>query len=98
MRTVPGSEIVGSAELRGREHKKKTKERKKEKSQKRGEETGERKGDGACNLCQLFACLTLSRQFSPIISKPGTGCLTIRIRVVPHFSSGIVEHAKRERT
>ena len=83
MRTVPGSEIVGSAELRRREHKKKnktkqnkTKERKKERSQNR-EETGERKGGGACNLCQLFACLTLSRQFSPIISKPGTGYLTI---------------------
>ena len=75
MRTVPGSEIVESAELRRREHKKK--ERKKERSQKRGEETGERKGGGACNLCQLFACLTLSRQFSPIISKPGTGYLTI---------------------
>ena len=35
MRTVPGSEIVGSAELRRREHKKKKerKERKKERSQ-----------------------------------------------------------------
>ena len=32
MRTVPGSEIVGSAELRRREHKKKKKE-KKERSQ-----------------------------------------------------------------
>ena len=30
MRTVPGSEIVGSAELRRREHKKKRKETKKE--------------------------------------------------------------------
>ena len=30
MRTVPGSEIVGSAELRRREHKKRKKERKKE--------------------------------------------------------------------
>ena len=69
MRTVPGSEIVGSAELRRREHKK----RKKERSQKR-EETGERKGGAAC---QLYACVTLSRQFSPIISKPGTGYLTI---------------------
>ena len=39
MRTVPGSEIVGSAELRRREHKKRKKERKK-RSQKRGEETG----------------------------------------------------------
>ena len=75
MRTVPGPEIVGSAELRRREHK--NKERKKERSQKR-EETGERKGAGACNLCQLFACLTRSRQFSPIISKPGTSYLRIR--------------------
>ena len=75
MRTVPGSEIVGSAELRRREHKKKEKKRK-ERNQKR-EETGERKGGGVCNLCQLSACLTLSRQFSPIISKPGTGDLTI---------------------
>ena len=34
MRTVPGSEIVGSAELRRREHKKKKKKkRKKERSQ-----------------------------------------------------------------
>ena len=74
MRTVPGSEIVGSAELRRREHKKRKKERKKERSQKR-EETGERKGGAAC---QLYACVTLSRQFSPIISKPGTGYLTIR--------------------
>ena len=73
MRTVPGSEIVGSAELRRREHKKRKKERKKERSQKR-EETGERKGGAAC---QLYACVTLSRQFSPIISKPGTGYLTI---------------------
>ena len=71
MRTVPGPEIVGSAELRRREHK--NKERKKERSQKR-EETGERKGGAAC---QLYACVTLSRQFSPIISKPGTGYLTI---------------------
>ena len=71
MRTVPGSEIVGSAELRRRVHKKK--ERKKERSKKR-EETGERKGGAAC---QLYACVTLSRQFSPIISKPGTGYLTI---------------------
>ena len=30
MRTLPGSEIIGSAELRRREHKKKKKERKKE--------------------------------------------------------------------
>ena len=75
MRTVPGSEIVGSAELRRREHKKK-KKKKKERSQKR-EENGERNGGGAYNFCQLFACLTLSRQFSPIISKPGTGYLTI---------------------
>ena len=61
MRTVPGSEIVGSAELRRRVHKKKKKERKKERSKKR-EETGERKGGAAC---QLYACVTLSRQFSP---------------------------------
>ena len=73
MRTVPGSEIVGSAELRRREQIKGKKERKKERSQKR-EETGERKGGAAC---QLYACVTLSRQFSPIISKPGTGYLTI---------------------
>ena len=74
MRTLPGSEIIGSAELRRREHKKK---KKKERSEKRGEKTWERKGGGACNLCQLFACLTLSCQFSLIISKPGTGYLTI---------------------
>ena len=72
MRTVPGSEIVGSAELRRREHKKKEKKEKKERKKSKREENGERKGGGA-----LVTCLTLSRQFSPIISKPGTGYLTI---------------------
>ena len=78
MRTVPGSEIVGSAELRRREHKTK-RNRKKEKERKKSKtgENGERKGRRAYNLCQLFACLTLSRQFPPIISKRGTGYLTI---------------------
>ena len=33
MRTLPGSEIIGSAELRRREHKKKKKERKKERNE-----------------------------------------------------------------
>ena len=33
MRTVPGSEIVGSAELRRREHKKKKKEKKERKKE-----------------------------------------------------------------
>ena len=79
MRTAPGSEIVGSAELRRREHKKKKKEKKRKKERKKSkrEENGKRKGGGAYNLCQRFTCLTLSRQFSPIISKPGTGYLTI---------------------
>ena len=39
MRTVPGSEIVGSAELRRREHKKK-KERKEKKERKKEVKTG----------------------------------------------------------
>ena len=37
MRTVPGSEIVGSAELRRREHKKKKKEKKERKKERKKE-------------------------------------------------------------
>ena len=55
MRTVPGSEIIGSAELRRREHKKKRKKRKKERKKERKkskrEEIEEGKGGGAYNLC-----------------------------------------------
>ena len=41
MRTVPGSEIVGSAELRRREHKKKKKEKKeRQKERKKEVKTG----------------------------------------------------------
>ena len=37
------------------------------------------KGGGACNLCQFFACLTLSRQFSPHYLEAWNRLLNSRI-------------------
>ena len=46
MRTVPGSEIVGSAELRRREHKKKTKQNKTKQKKERRKERKKSKSGG----------------------------------------------------
>ena len=74
MRTVPGSEIVGSAELRRRAHKKRKKKKKKSKT--RGGNWGE-KGRRSLYSLPTFRMPYTFASVSPIISKPGTGYLTI---------------------